>query len=267
MFIGGISVWADANWRMHPTFDELVGRVVETPEYTYFTSRTLPVLSSRDDYKSLFRYDKDGDELRVLSTDNYLSFNTVLDIQYSPAKGYLMVLYGNYDIDFLYDNGDVVNMPAYRMANLNYSKSIKGITIDEANDRIYLATDFGYVALNDAKHEIAESRVYGEPFSSVARIGDKIVALHGNDIIAAPVSDPRMSLSDYSLVSTVSKPYLLASLGSGVCLLGSASGSQQQISSITLNNDVFEITPLVKDKFLNVEYNKNGVIMAASGNL
>ena len=58
---------ADSNWRMHPTFDEEVGRVVETPEYTYFTSRTMPLKTGRVDAKSLFRYDKEGDELQTLS--------------------------------------------------------------------------------------------------------------------------------------------------------------------------------------------------------
>ena len=259
---------ADSNWRMHPTFDEEVGRVVETPEYTYFTSRTMPLKTGRIDAKSLFRYDKEGDELQTLSTDNLLSFNNVLDIQYCPQKGYLVVVYTNYDMDFIFDNGDVVNCPAYRLATINQSKNVNGITVNPEFDRVYIATDFGYVALNDEKFEISESRIYGEPLKSMARIGDTIVAIHGNDIIAAPASDRRMSLSDYEKVASLEKPYILAPLSADMCLVAAYKNKAREVSSISLQNGKIAVTPILTSSTLyNTENNKNGVTMASAKRL
>lgn len=204
-----LAAYSAGNWRQHITFDEEVTHVVDTPDFTYFTSRTIPAGAKVGDLMSLFRYDKEGDELLPLSTDNLLSSNTVLDVQYSAEKGYLFVLYSNYDIDFIYDDGRVVYMPAYRMASVNTSKNVSSITIDPYNDRVYLATEFGYVAINDEKHEIAESRNYGSPLKGVARLGDTIFLLSGNTLLKAPVSEPRFSLADYQSAGSFESPYAL----------------------------------------------------------
>ena len=89
------------------------------------------------------------------------------------------MVYSNYDIDLIYDNGDVVNIPAYRLVSLSYSKMVNSISFSSTGDMIYLATDFGYVAINAVKHEVAESGIYGEALTSVARIGDRLLAIRG----------------------------------------------------------------------------------------
>lgn len=80
-----------SDWKMHPTFDEAVTRVIETPRYVYFTSRQQPYepgsrYNSRE-MLALFRYDKEDDGIISLSTDNILSDNVVSKLDYSPARG------------------------------------------------------------------------------------------------------------------------------------------------------------------------------------
>ncbi len=97
--------WGNPNWKMHNTFDEEVARLVDTDSYTYFISRTQPysatVAENSEHLFSLFRYDKEADELMPLSTDNLLSANVVSCIEYSPEKKMLVVVYSNYDIDLI----------------------------------------------------------------------------------------------------------------------------------------------------------------------
>ena len=55
IFTSGLLLKADPNWRIHTTFDEEVSRVVETPNYVYFTSRNLEENGFTETFFSLFR--------------------------------------------------------------------------------------------------------------------------------------------------------------------------------------------------------------------
>ena len=137
---GTVAVWANPNWKIHTTFDEEVSRIVDTPSHTYFISRTQPyranVAQNKDNLYSLFRYDKDADELMNLSADNLLTENVVQCVEYSPEKRMLVVVYANNNIDLLYDNGDTVNIPAYMQATVAHTKDVNSIFIDAPADRV-----------------------------------------------------------------------------------------------------------------------------------
>lgn len=254
-----VTAYADANWRMHTSFDGKIDHLVDTRYITYFTSQAMPEVEGRDTYLTLFKYDKKGDELINLSTDNILSGNTIHTVQYNPNKKYLMVIYSDYDIDLLYDNGKVVNIPTYKLSSVSGKKNVNSITPDHKNNRMYIATDFGYVALNDDKHEIAESRIYGEPFKSVARMEDYLVVLHGNDLLRAPLSSQRLSFSDFEKVAEFEDAKMLAPLGEGKLLLFEGTKGDQHIKLLRTLGDNIEIVDLLDGMFYNVEYNTNGV--------
>ncbi|MCH5236944.1 MAG: hypothetical protein J1E95_04005 [Muribaculaceae bacterium] len=255
----GIS--ADSNWRMHVSFDEFVNHVVDSPEFVYFTSRTFPAAANIEPYYTLFRYDKAGDELISLSTDNLLAYNIVQELQYNPEKKYLTVVYSNYDIDLLHDDGSVTNIPYYRLDNPGFSRKVNSISSDPKNDRVYLATDFGYVALNDRKGEIAESRLYHIPLKSVCRIGDFFYAIRDNQIIGAPVSSPRFSLSEYETLGEFDNPLALYPLGDGkaVLILGNVPG--QSIKVITLDGYGMTSKDIASGKIVNVENTPQGILV------
>lgn len=257
-----LSSKADANWRMHVTFDENVNHVIETPHYVYFTSQTLPESSRLDPLFSLFRYDKAGDELLPLSTDNFLVYNTIKEIQYNPEKGYLVVVYTNFDIDLLHDNGDVTNIPYYRLDNLALSKKVNAINVDPENDRVYLATDFGYVALNDKKAEIAESRIYNEALVSFCRIGDYYYAMHGSDLLKAPVSSPRLTLEDYEKIAEFENPTALYPLKPDHLLIVE-NGKVSNLFSLADNSTVRKIDGTV----FNVENNSKGLLVSGDSKI
>lgn len=250
-------------WRMHPNFDGEILHVVETPDYTYFTGRIMPVNDMYPDHHSLFRYDKGSEEIQSLSTDNLLSCNTVMTMAYCAERGYLTVVYTNYDIDLIYDSGKVVNIPDYRLASIAYPKTVNSINFSPETGRIYLATEFGYIVLNDSKHEIAESRIFGEPLLSVARVGDMLLALNGNRLLASPASQRVSSLADFETVGEYDRPYSLTSLGTDKALLLSFGGSPHSLRVLSVSGTDVIAGDSVKDIFYNVENNRNGVTVAS----
>lgn len=258
--------WGNPNWKMHNTFDEEVTRLIDTDNYTYFISRTQPyngtIAENSDHLFSLFRYDKEADELINLSTDNLLSANVVSCVEYSPEKKMLVVVYSNYDIDLIYDNGKVANIPAYKFAQVSSGKKVNSIFIDADADRIYLSTDFGYVALNDKKLEVAESRTYGSPVLGMSRLGDTLILLTNDALLSAPVSAPRYNLSDYATVGDLKNGLAIARLADERSIVVDKSGNPNAILMLERDNDGLKLNQVSNCNFIHLEHNSLGVTLA-----
>ncbi len=160
-----------SEWRLHPSYNGQMERVVETPNYTYFLgaakSYTRGSAQTGTLDGMLFRYDKEGEEMMFLNKLNILSGGLVRSIEFNYDKNYLVVAYEDGDIDLLYENGDVVNIPGLKLADSSLDKTVNNINFDPASNRIYLATQFGYVVVNDALKEIETSRIFNVPLVSV----------------------------------------------------------------------------------------------------
>lgn len=258
---------ADSDWRIHLNFDEEVTHVIETPDYVYFTSRRLPVNNNTEALSSLFRYDKKGEELLSLSTSNILNGNTVRDIIYNPAGGYLAVLYKDYNIDLLYNNGKVINIPYYAQSSFGNSKNVNSMTIDKSHDRIYLATDFGYLAINDKKHEVAESRNYSVALNAFARLGDRFLILTGGKLLTAQADNPRLSLNQYEELASFNDAKKLYPLSDNICILVGESGTNTYVKILTFDDEgIKSQDDLVSGDIYNIENTTNGVTIA-TGNI
>lgn len=262
LFLAALNVSADPHWKMHNTFDGEIDYIFETPEYVYYTSRTIPDMDGQR-RMSLFRYDKEGEEMQTLSTDNVLTANTVSMVQYNPKKGYVVAVGTNYDITFIYDDGRVVAMPDYRLANISKDKTVNSITIDPWHDRIYLATNFGYLAINDEKYEIAESRDYGESIKSVGRIGNHIVILKSINLYIAKASNPRLSLSEYE-ERVFDTPFGCVPISERKCLIFNYGGERHRIVVVEEDGNELISHNLLTGSFLTYSNSKNGLLVTSN---
>lgn len=262
---------AHPDWKMHNTFDEAVTRVIDTPGFVYFTGRTQPFLPGQPynstEYLSLFRYDKENEEMESLSTDNLLSSNTVSCVEYSPEKKFLVVVHTDSGIDILYDDGKVANISAYMHATLSYDKTVSHIFIDPENDRVYLSTGFGFVALNDKKKEVADSRIYGSPIKSIARLGDRLLMLSGNRLLSTSASRPALGLTDLSEIATFDNPLRIYSVSPEICIVQASGGKPHALYKVCADGDAVKVERLLEGQFRNVERNSLGATFPSGGML
>ncbi len=198
-----LSAAAD-DWKLHPTFDNFFGNVIDTPAKVYIQAYATDINSVTSKYSepipTLFVYDKESDEIESYNARNYLSATIATNIYYNSRKGYLLIVYDDGNIDILTDKGKVYNIPGLAMASLNSSRRVNDVTFDADNDRAYIATDFGYLVVNDKRYEIAESHIYNTPILSAGRSGDCMVLLTDKGIYSSPISAPHLSLDAFTLI-------------------------------------------------------------------
>ena len=160
-----------AGWQVVPSFKgSEIKNVADVGSKVYYLSSGC-----------LYCFDKSTKENESLNRANYLNDVTITDIYYNDYRGYLMVVYDNSNIDIITADGEVLNMPDIKAASLTQSKTINDVTFT-TKGRVYLATDFGYVVLNDQKWEVTESRIFGQKVNSVLEIGDYVLLSQGADV-------------------------------------------------------------------------------------
>lgn len=257
------SLGAGGTWQLHPTFDGEVTHVITTPHYIYFSSRALPKDNPlTGNYISLFRFDREGEEVQGVSADNLLSSSPLYEVIRNPRKKYIMTVGSDYSIDFIHDDGTTSSIPSYRNATLASAKTVSSLTPDPARDRVYMSTAFGYVELNDKKYEIADSRNYGEVIVSVARLGNQMLLLRTTGLHVAPLENARFTLTDYKKVTDLLVPIGLYPVDENRCVLLTNGGAPHLLYILSLdeNGEIVMGEPYVGN-FFSPEYNDEGLCL------
>ena len=163
VLVASVSVFAQhavGDWRFHSSYvGNNVTAVAEANRWVYYLTSG-----------NLFRLDKDMNENEALSIINDLSDMVISQAYYNSDRDYLVVIYNNANIDIILSDGSVVNMPEIKDAVMTQSKTINDVTF--APGLIYLATDFGYVVIDDNKFVVKESHIYGTRFTTAAQVGE-----------------------------------------------------------------------------------------------
>lgn len=178
---------APGSWRLFPVFSD-VTQIIESPQDVYYVSGGC-----------LYRYDKDNEETRIYNGAGDLSDFGISDIYYNYSKNYLLVAYTNSNIDILYPDGERINLPDIKVAQLDQAKGINDVKF--CGDEIYVATEFGVVVFSDTRHEVKQSGRYGKNVVSIALTdSDVVIATDDNTLYAAPKGERLNSFDVFTKV-------------------------------------------------------------------
>ena len=174
------------DWKLHHVYSGLhVQNIIDNGKLVYYLS---------DGY--LYAYDKENDETLFFSKRNDLSDNFIKNIYYNFDKEYLFIIYENSNIDIMYNSGKVVNIPDLKNAVLTTEKGINDV--DFAGKFIYVATDFGYMVVDDDKYQIKESHNYNKKFTSIIATDKYIYACVNNKIIVSELEAHHYEFSAFT---------------------------------------------------------------------
>ena len=141
-------------WRTHFCYGTIT-QIAVAKENTYALSNGALFAVSHE-YNSITLYSKiDG-----------LNDTHIAHIAYSTKIGALIISYQNANIDLLYDDGTVENIPDILQSTLTVSKAVNSIFFKD--QYAYLCCDFGITVLNLQRKEIAETYYIGPGGSNIA---------------------------------------------------------------------------------------------------
>jgi hypothetical protein len=186
----GYAQHAVGEWTIYANFDSSMSDIVETPSKVYYLSSN-----------TLYSYDTDDCETYQY-TSKKLSDNSIQNIYYNKDNKYLFIVYEDSNIDLLYENGKVVNLPDLMDTNIVNDKTINDVAF--ANNRIYLATAFGMLVFDDQRHEVVESGIYNISATSVAVMDGKILLYAGGKLYSADASLRHNTIDKFTQISGVS---------------------------------------------------------------
>lgn len=215
---------AFGDWKLYNTFDSGIYRLFDSPNSLYYLALAqpydtrFPETSVRQAF--LWVLDKESGEMVPYNRRDHLSESIVRHAEYNAVRGYLMLVYENFNIDLLFDDGEVMNIPALVSLNIPSSKEVNSITFDPAAHLAYIATDYGYVTINDEKGEVHSSRIYNRPLRAVAVTGDHLLAVDGEGkLLQTRARSPHLNYSDFTEVPGVTEEVTsLLPLGPGKCM-------------------------------------------------
>ncbi len=253
-------------WRLHNTFDSYFQETIDTPERVYLLPLAQSVNADMQAWSTrhgqLFTLDKESGELTGYNASNYLTGNEILDIAYNPEKRYLLIIYDDYTIDILYDDDSIHSIPGLASSTLNSSKNVNHVAFDPRRSRAYLATDFGYIVVDDSKYVIPESRVYDRKLNSIARVGDWLVAGTDDGLFISPVADRHTTFESFTPVPGPSAVAAVMPLTESTFALQDSDGLS--VASISETGEV-SLQLKEKQKFTYTADNRDGYLLSRWG--
>lgn len=173
-------------WTIHSPFGG-VSSIAETKNKTYYLS-----------VGSLFSVDKNTLEVRSLNISNELNGSSIKGIYPHPEGKYIIVAYNNCNIDRLNDDGSVINISDISDALITGKPAITHVGFGK--DRIYVATTFGLVTIDDKKNETVETMFSPAQVDMAFGLGDHVVIGYGKQLLAAPASEHLVSIDKFKIV-------------------------------------------------------------------
>jgi ligand-binding sensor domain-containing protein len=143
----------------------------------------------------LFSYNKSNGEVNAFSRLTELSDLEVALIEYDRATGVLIVAYLNSNIDIIYPDKTILNLPDIKQKNIVGGKHINAIIF--INSFAYLACDFGIVVIDLVRHEIKDTYYIAQNgvqiiIHDIAYNGTEMIAATDNGIYRANFNDPNI---------------------------------------------------------------------------
>lgn len=174
-------------WSVYPTIGYDVTKVTEGNGRMYAVSNG-----------KLYSRDAETDEVYIYSTSNKLSDIGIKDIFYNKDSKYLLVCYDNGNIDMLFDDGRVANLPEIKDAVISSGHGINDVYF--ADGRIYIATEFGLAVYDEKKQEIVDSGIYNISADHLLPMGDYLLLITGDYAYSSPKNMRHHSFDSFTKI-------------------------------------------------------------------
>ncbi len=195
-------------WRMHVSASQAI-------DVAYGDGLALAALKT-----GVIEYDEAAGETKIYNDQNGLSDILVSCISYHSGTKSFFIGYDNGNIDQLYSDGTIVNIPAVKLAAISGNKRINSFTMRDG--KVFAATGFAIIVLDPIKHEVKDTyNPFASPknYQSILFLNDSIYALHNDGMVKAFENNPLLgNPNNWSVDTRVDVPVLEVSYQKAVVL-------------------------------------------------
>jgi len=146
--------------------------------------------------QGILKIDKVSREIDRLSTVDGLTESGMGFLKYDSFNKLLITTYFNGNIDFLYDDGRIFNLPFIATSSQLGDKTINDILID-TDTSAYISMGFGMKILNVRDQEFGDETQAGIPFNQIAKFHNNIYAATAEGIYRFAL-DEEKNIQDFS---------------------------------------------------------------------
>ena len=253
----------DGRWVQHPGSNmrnpykfSHVDRIIDGEKYVYFSVRGIgfdrgtnhlftSAPTNRNNYMDmmahqdfdpiqLFRYDKsepweDG-AVKPVAQQVELSGNLPTAMEYSPEWGVMALSYDNRMIDFIHDDGTLVQSRVLAEPGIAAQPmNVNSFTFDLDRPLVYVASGFGYAVVNINTGELEDWVKLDRQVAWAGRVGDNMVIFAGTvapkeyvtetyiypaDKVPSTLADPVKNSSNLQALMPLG-PYMFAAMAPG----------------------------------------------------
>ncbi len=212
---------APGSWRTFPMSGEFYEQVMDTESMVFYITGG-----------SLYSYDKEYNETTYYAPGVQLTGSDVKAMYYNHIEKYVFVAYSDANIDLVYEDGRIVNLPEIKNSSLTVSKAINHVAF--ATDRIYVATDFGLVVYDEKDHVVKESAMLSGGMSVVLASDEYIFTVKDYKFMCSPVNERHNSWEKFTSLTGISIEQILQ-VDAHNYLYVSGTGSSAGIYKLTEN--------------------------------
>lgn len=195
-----LSSWAGlavGSWKHHPVFGQTMQQVLDTPDKVFYTTSGV-----------LYSYDKKSQETRSYENGMLSDYN-IDKIFYNFDDNYLMIAYENANIDLLYPDDRVVNLPDLKDVTVDMTKEV--IDVDFYEGKIYVCASFGLVIYDQKTGRVLQSGLYKKPVcGAMAGPENLIICYDKYSFKRIPMGGRISSINDFEHLSGV--PYAITQM-------------------------------------------------------
>ena len=224
--------WAEGQWTLHQVYlDNEFQNIADLGDYVYYI-----------DNGALYKFDKQSHDVVKLSKGDPLTDQRITHMYPNAEKDFVLLVYDNSNMDFLYSDGTIKNYSAINDAVISWSKVVNNVTF--VGNLAYVATDYGYLVVDVDRMQAVEEHMFEKAFASVAQVGDIRVAVFDNALYY-DTSNYHDHLSDFMPLEIAAVGGIITPVNETSFILttqsGAASGTKikttSTLSTITLAVD------------------------------
>ncbi len=156
---------------------------------------------------NLLGYDRTSGEVRFFSKNDGLSGTSIQHIAYSREAHTLLIVYSDFGLDLLDDDGTVTTMPQLKNANEGKT-SLNDVTV--SGDKAILSMSDGVVLLHLKQMEVMGYYRWGVAVKSATLLDNTIYAATENALLTCSLRSNPNDASLWQTVAAVSARYLTA---------------------------------------------------------